>query len=36
VYADTRAHAREAITRFGTEYGAKYPKAVTTLEQDAD
>jgi transposase-like protein len=36
MYADTRAHAREAITRFGTEYGAKYPKAVTTLEQDAD
>ena len=31
-----RVHAREAITRFATEYGAKYPKAVTTLEQDAD
>jgi transposase-like protein len=36
MYAETRAHAREAITRFATEYGAKYPKAVTTLEQDAD
>ena len=36
MYADTRAHAREAIARFATEYGAKYPKAVTTLEQDAD
>jgi len=31
-----RHHARAAITRFGTEYGTKYPKAVTTLEQDAD
>ena len=29
-------HAREAIARFAAEYGAKYPKAVTTLEQDAD
>ncbi len=36
MYADTRAHARDAITRFATEYRAKYPKAVTTLEQDAD
>ena len=27
---------REAITRFADEYGAKYTKAVTTLEQDAD
>lgn len=36
MYADIRAHAREAITRFATEYGAKYPKAVTALEQDAD
>ncbi len=36
MYADTRAHAREAITRFAAEYGAKYPKAVTTLEHDAD
>jgi transposase-like protein len=26
--------AREAITRFATEYGTKYPKAVTTLEKD--
>jgi putative transposase len=36
MYAETRAHARDAITRFATEYGPKYPKAVTTLEQDAD
>jgi transposase-like protein len=27
--------AREAITRFATEYGPKYPKAVDTLEKDA-
>jgi transposase-like protein len=32
MYAETRAQAREAVT----EYGAKYPKAVTTLEKDAD
>jgi len=36
MYAETREHAREAITRFSTEYGAKYPKAVTTLEKDAE
>jgi putative transposase len=36
MYADTRSHACDAITRFATEYGAKYPKAVTMLEQDAD
>jgi len=36
MYAETRTQAREAITRFGTEYGAKYPKAVVTLEKDAD
>jgi len=36
MYAAPRAHAREAITRFAIEYGAKYPKAVTTLAQDAD
>ena len=36
MYAETRAHARDAITRFAREYGAKYPKAVTTLEKDAD
>jgi putative transposase len=36
MYAETRKRAREAITRFATEYGAKYPKAVTTLEKDAD
>lgn len=36
MYAETRTQAREAITRFVTEYGAKYPKAVTTLEKDVD
>ena len=36
MYAETREHAREAITRFADEYGAKYPKAVATLEQDAE
>jgi putative transposase len=36
MYAETRAQAREAVKRFATEYGAKYPKAVTTLEKDAD
>ena len=36
VYAETRAHARDAITRFAAEHGAKYPKALTTLEKDAD
>src|SRR5215469_3683247 len=36
MYAETREQEREDITRFGTEYGPKYPKAVTTLEKDAD
>ena len=36
MYAETREQAREAITRFAAEYGAKYPKAVTALEKDAD
>jgi putative transposase len=36
MYAETRVQAREAITRFATEYGPKYGKAVTTLEKDAD
>jgi putative transposase len=36
MYAEIREHAREAVTRFATEYGAKYPKAVTTLEKNAD
>jgi putative transposase len=36
MYAEIRAHARDGITRFAAEYGAKYPKAVTTLEKDAD
>jgi putative transposase len=35
MYAETRAQAREAAQRFSTEYGPKYPKAVTTLEKDA-
>ena len=36
MYAETRAHARDAITRFAAEFGAKYPKAVATLEKDTD
>jgi transposase-like protein len=36
MYAETRERAREAITRFATEYGPKYPKAVTPLKKDAD
>jgi len=36
MYAETREQAREAIARFAGEYGAKYPKAATTLQQDAD
>jgi putative transposase len=36
MYAETRGQARDAIQRFAAEYGAKYPKAVTTLEKDAD
>jgi len=36
MYAEAREQAREAITRFAREYGAKYPKAVTTLEKDTD
>jgi putative transposase len=36
MYAETREQARNGITQFTTEYGAKYPKAATTLEKDAD
>jgi Transposase, Mutator family len=36
MYAEIRAQAREAITRFAGEYGSKYPKSVATLEKDAD
>jgi putative transposase len=36
MYAETRDQAREAVQRFATEYGAKYPKAATSLEKDAD
>jgi putative transposase len=36
MYAETRAQAREAVTQFAAEYGAKYPKAVTALEKDTD
>jgi transposase-like protein len=36
MYAETREQAHEAITRFATDYGPKYPKAVTTLEKDAE
>jgi len=34
--ADSLVSACEAAQRFATEYGPKYPKAVTTLEKDAD
>jgi len=36
MYAESRHHARDAIARFATEYSPKYPKAVETLEKDAD
>ena len=36
MYAESREQARQAVQRFATEYGPKYPKAVTTLEKDAD
>jgi len=36
MYAETREQAREAVTRFAIEYSPKYPKAVATLEKDAD
>jgi putative transposase len=36
MYAETRAQAREAVTQFAAEYGAKYPKAVTALEKDTN
>jgi transposase-like protein len=36
MYAETCEQAREAMQRFAAEYGAKYPKVVTTLEKDAD
>jgi transposase-like protein len=34
--AETRAAAREAIERFAEDYGAKYPKAVTSLRRDEE
>jgi transposase-like protein len=36
IYAETRDQARGAAQRFTNEYGPKYPKAVETLEKDAD
>lgn len=36
MYAENREQAHAAAQRFAAEYGAKYPKAVTTLEKDAD
>jgi putative transposase len=36
MYAENREQAREAVTRFTTEYSPKHPKAVATLEKDAD
>ncbi len=32
--AETRKAAQEAIARFEADYGAKYPKAVTSLRRD--
>jgi putative transposase len=36
MYAETRGQAREAIARVAGEYGAKYSKAVASLEKAAD
>jgi transposase-like protein len=36
MYAETREQARQEAQRFAIAYGAKYPKAVTILEKDAD
>ena len=36
MYADTRAHAEEAMDVFIAEYEAKYPKAAACLEADRD
>jgi putative transposase len=36
MYADTRAHAQEAIGRFAEEYEAKYPKAVECIQDDRE
>jgi transposase-like protein len=36
MYADTRAHAQEAIGRFADEYEAKYPKAVECIQDDRE
>ena len=36
MYADTRAHAEEAMDVFLAEYEAKYPKAAACLEADRD
>ena len=34
--APTREDAQEAMPRFAADYGAKYPKAVASLQRDAD
>ena len=34
--APTCEDAQEAMTRFAPDYGAKYPKAVASLQRDAD
>lgn len=36
MYADTKAHASEAVVRFAEEYGAKYPKAIACLQEDQE
>lgn len=35
-YAQSRRQAEQGIRRFAEEYGAKYPKAVTSLRQDEE
>jgi transposase-like protein len=36
MYADTKPHAEEAISRFEEEFGVKYPKALACLRKDEE
>lgn len=36
MYAATQEQAEEALDRFGSEYGSKYPKAVARIEKDRE
>jgi transposase-like protein len=36
MYAATQEQAEEALDKFGSEYGAKYPKAVERIEKDRE